>query len=420
MSHYDKSVFESNRRRLFELLPDNSALLLKSADMVIRTGDTPYPFCQDRNFYYLTGYDNRQAAILLKRTGNTLSTHMFVIQLTPLQIHWLGYLPSPEEVKALTGINSVRPIADLPTALVRLLLDVDTLYLDYPPVAIDRPLSEIHQLARKIQGSNPHVRVKRANPLMAQLREVKEEWEINRIKKAVEVTHSGLTRILKYLKPGVREFELDAWFRLELNLQKTSVAFPSIVANGKNATILHYNTLDDSAVANDLILFDLGAEYLNYSADISRTFPVSGKFNKTQRELYTIVLDANKKAIDAVKPGVTPFELNELTKRVLAEGMMTLGYINNAEEIGKYYTHGVSHSLGLDTHDIQSGNHTALAPGMVLTIEPGLYLSEKGIGIRIEDDIVVTENGGINLSDEIPKEISDVETWIKTAQSRGE
>jgi len=417
MTEIDQESFVLNRTRLFELLPDKSAVLLLAARPSIRSGDTNYPYSQDRNFYYFTGYDNRQAAVLMQKTGKQTSTQMFVIQLTDLQIHWTGYLPGPKEVEQLTGISPVHSIDNLPDILTRTLSDVETLYLDFHPLSIRDPLTPIHQLAEKIRLANPHLEIRRASSFIAKLREIKSAGEIDRLQTAVNLTHSGLNSMLSNLKPGIREFELEAWFNLALHLRQSCPAFPTIVAAGKNATILHYNSLDTTITDDELILFDLGAEFGHYSADISRTFPVSGRFTPEQKKLYDLVVEANIETISAVSPGLPIAKLNEITKNILANGMKQLGYITDNKEISRYYTHGVSHPLGLDTHDVHSAAFSTLQPGMVITIEPGLYLPEQQIGIRIEDDIVVTENGCINLSESIPKKADEVETWIADAQS---
>ncbi|MCD4653140.1 M24 family metallopeptidase, partial [bacterium] len=203
-----------------------------------------------------------------------------------------------------------------------------------------------------------------------------------------------------------------------LHRNRSCPAFPTIVASGENATILHYNSLNKTVSDGELLLLDLGAEYGHYSADISRTFPVSGRFTSKQRDIYNLVVEANIQTIEAIKPGIPISNLDEIAKRVLCEGMKKLGYIKKDAEISKYFTHGVSHHLGLDTHDVHSEKPTTLQPGMVITVEPGLYLPEFQIGIRIEDDVVVTKEGQINLSKAIPKKADEVESWIQDVQSK--
>ena len=391
MNSHAPEAFASNRRRLFELMPDRSAMLLMAASQKIRSGDTPYPYCQDKNFYYLTGHTHRQAALLLIKNASKTDTRMFVIELTPVQKHWLGHLPGPAEVREATGIESVLSIRDLPEVLSRSLKNTDILYVDFEPAGLHEPLNETLQLADTLHRKNPHLAIRRAFSLLARLREIKADWEVNRIRKAIGMTRDGITRILAHMAPGAMEYQMEAWFNLELHLQKTVPAFPTIAAAGRNATILHYTSVSDPLPDESLLLLDLGAEYLHYSADISRTVPISGRFSPAQRALYNLVLEANQRTIDAAKPGLTFNDLNNVTRKILGTGMKKLKYISNWAEISRYYTHGVSHPLGLDTHDVHSGHFSTLQPGMVVTIEPGLYIEEEGIGIRIEDDILITD-----------------------------
>ncbi|MBN1296324.1 aminopeptidase P N-terminal domain-containing protein [bacterium] len=410
-------AFADNRKRVFEQMPNNSAVLLTSAPPKIRSGDTPYPYCQDKNFYYLTGHNQRHAALLLIKKGTTTTTQMFVVRLTPLQIHWMGPIPGPEEVSKLTGISSVKSIDSLPDTLHRILQNLEILYVDFSPVSTTEPLTESLQLTESLRIRNPHLTIKNAASILTPLRTIKADWEVQRVKNAIRLTFTGLSRMLQEMAPGKTEYTLDAWFTLALQLERSVPAFPTIAATGKNATILHYTQLNDTLQDGDLLLLDLGAEYMHYSADISRTFPVNGTFTAQQRDLYTLVLEANVETIKAVKPGMSLMELNDITRNVLAAGMQRLGYITQGAEIANYYTHGVSHMLGLDTHDVHPDDNR-LVPGMVITVEPGLYLENEGIGIRIEDDVLVTDSGSENLSADIPKTAKDVENWIRNVQSQ--
>lgn len=208
------------------------------------------------------------------------------------------------------------------------------------------------------------------------------------------------------------EYEIEAYFNFELNKRGIKeFAFDTIAASGKNATVLHYSSNNTKTQDNELMLLDLGAQYQLYNADISRTFPLNGKFTERQKQVYNIVLKANEEVMKAVKPGVTLMELQNLCKSILAEGCKSIGLIKEDSELSKYYFHGVSHPLGLDTHDVGSRG-MKLEAGMIITDEPGLYIEEEGIGIRIEDDILVTENGYENLSQSIIKSVEDIESFM--------
>lgn len=412
-----KEMVAKNRQKLVDMLPDRSVILLFAAPLKIKSWDSHYPYCQDKNFFYLTGYENRSAAVLIKKNGTSVSTILFVVQLTPSQIHWTGYLPTPEEAATITGIQTVEPLDKLNQYLAATLKQTDHLFLDFHPVNPDEPLTDALQFAETIRGRNPHVAIHRIHDFMARLREIKSAEEIEKISEAIRLTHKGFEKLMCAIRPGVPEYEIEAYFNFELHRHRTIPAFTGIVASGKNATVLHYNAMKDSLKNGELVLLDLGAEFEHYSADISRTFPVNGRFSPEQRDLYSLVLEANIRTIEAVEPGLTLASLNTITRNILAEGLKKLGYLNDLPDVSKYFTHGVSHSLGLDTHDITSRNTDTLHPGMVITVEPGLYLPEKNTGIRIEDDVLVTETGCRNLSVDIPKTIVAIEDWMSSRQS---
>jgi len=226
------------------------------------------------------------------------------------------------------------------------------------------------------------------------------------------LTQKGMEAVLRHASPGVFEHELEAYFNFQLHRNRSCPAFASIFASGKNATILHYSDNNAPLEAGTLMLLDFGAEYQHYSADISRTFPVDGSFTSEQAALYDLVLEANVSTIGKAAPGQTLNELNAHTRSILARGLIDLQLIKSESEISNHYTHGVSHMLGLDTHDLSSGPDMKLKSGMVITVEPGLYFSKTGIVIRIEDDVLITETGSENLSSTIPKSRESIENLV--------
>jgi Xaa-Pro aminopeptidase len=245
------------------------------------------------------------------------------------------------------------------------------------------------------------------------MRMVKDETEIAAIRKAIELTDAGLRRVLETLAPGQMEYEAQAEF--EYAIKKgcaEGTAFDTIAGSGLNGCMLHYETNHCRIEENTLLLLDLGAKKDGYCADITRTYPVSGVYTERQKQIYDIVLAANLEVSRQARPGLTLRQLNEICKQKLSEGMMAIGKIESAEQIGTYYMHGVSHHLGLDTHDAHAHDETPLAPGMVITNEPGLYIDEERIGIRIEDDLLITEDGCEVLSSQIPRETKDIEALM--------
>ncbi|MBN2300702.1 MAG: Xaa-Pro dipeptidase, partial [Acholeplasmataceae bacterium] len=266
--------------------------------------------------------------------------------------------------------------------------------------------------AHQIKNLYPHVFVKSNQMILAELRMVKSEEEISQINEAIKITELGLNRIMQNLKPGLKEYEVEAEFKYVLNKNRTIPSFDIIAAGGKNATILHYVDNSSNILDRDLVLFDLGVDYENYCSDITRVYPANGKFTDRQKAVYEVVLKANKETIAWLKPGKTLKEFNDYGKAILIEGAKELGLITEDEEITKYYYHSLGHYLGLDVHDV--GNYSLPIPeGALITIEPGLYIAEEGIGIRIEDDIYVTKDGSINLSKDIIKEVDEIEAYMK-------
>jgi Xaa-Pro aminopeptidase len=270
---------------------------------------------------------------------------------------------------------------------------------------------EAHDYASFLQETYPEITIENANALFAKHRALKSADEVEAIRRAITVTKTALESVWSFAKPGMNEAELDAKYQYEVLKQSSSEAFDSIVAGGGNATVLHYVENNQPIKANDLVLTDIGSTYELYNSDITRTWPISGKFSARQQELYELVLSVNKDCIKKVKPGVTWEELNQFARQALAKGLVKLGVMNDESEIGKYYYHSIGHHLGLDVHD-SSLYHVPLEAGNVITIEPGIYIAEEQIGIRVEDDVLVTSSGCENLSKAIVKEIKEIEAAL--------
>ena len=237
--------------------------------------------------------------------------------------------------------------------------------------------------------------------------------EIEKIQESIDVTKGALENVLKNIKPGLYEYQVETFYDsfIKFNGQKVT-SFDTICATGKNATILHYVNNNTMIKDNDLVLFDLGCCTDYYISDISRTYPANGKFTPRQKEIYEIVLNCNKKCIEFLKPGLTWEDFNKYANSLLIEGLKNIGLIKENKELVKYYWHSIGHSIGLDTHDPSIYN-VKFEPGLIVTVEPGLYLEDEGIGIRIEDNVLITEDGCVNLSSNIIKEIDDIEKFMK-------
>ncbi|MGY4686985.1 aminopeptidase P family protein [Petrotoga sp. DB-2] len=403
---------KSRREKIMNGLEEGSMLILYSGKSPVKSADETYSFTPDRNFYYFTDLDIENAYLLIYKTESKTVEKLFIERNDPKLARWVGEKPSKEHCSKFSKIQE-EDISFLDElngyigdTLSRSNIKNVYLYLKSPHW---ENMTKEKQIAQETQRLFPHVSIKDVSAKIAELRTIKDEEEINNIKKAIEITREGILNIIKNSKPGMYEYELEAYF--DFSLRKNGVkdfAFKPIVASGPNSTILHYSANNRKTQEGDLVLLDLGAQYNYYSGDISRTFPISRQFSPRQAEIYQIVLDAQKEVQSQAKPGLTLFELNEIAKKSLADSCKKIGLIHSDEELSKYYFHSVSHFLGLDTHDVGDRN-IPLKPGMVVTNEPGLYIQEEGIGVRIEDDLLITENGCENLSREIPKDIEEIE-----------
>lgn len=411
----EASFFASNRSRVGEKMKDFSVLVLFAGRAAHRSADSLYDFTPNRHFYYMTGIDREHVLLLLvKRDGNVEET-LFVERPDELAAKWVGERLSSEKAGALSGVRNVKYLDEFEDNLTSVFhrSPVDTVYLSFEPEGWHDNNSATHQFARQVRDRMPYLQIENIHPVITELRTVKSEGEIAEIKKAIDITEEGIRNMLANVKPGMKEYQLEAFFNFSLRSNGVKEhAFPSIVAGGGRATVLHYVENDATLEDGNLVLIDLGAGMGYYSADISRTFPVNGKFTERQREFYEIVLKAELETIEAVKPGITLRELNDVTRAVLARELKRIGKITDDSQLSDYYYHGVSHSLGLDTHDVWDSRNT-LKPGHVITIEPGLYIADEGIGIRIEDDVVVTESGCEVLSPNIPKTVEEIESLIQ-------
>lgn len=396
-------------------MEDNSFALLFSGTRIPQSEDHDYPFSVNRNFYYLTGCDRENQILLISKRNGKISETLFTPKTNPDLEKWVGFYMTPETVKSLSHIDDVQPRESFENILGRMLSwqNLQYCYLDFDQNQLQQePISPSHRFANTIQRNYPGLTIRNLHYTLSQMRLIKSSAEIEEIRKAIAVTNEAIQNLWAHSQPGMKEYQLEAYFDFTLRSHGVSEhAFPPIVASGERATILHYVSNDLTAEDGELVLLDLGASSGYYAADISRTFPVNGKFSERQKAIYEAVLEAEEKVIAAVRPGVTWSELNQVAKDSLAESLVRLGIAKSKDEIDEYYYHSVGHPLGLDTHDV-GDRDVPLAPGMVITIEPGLYIAKEKIGIRIEDDIWVTENGHEVLSQAIPKTVSEIEQLV--------
>lgn len=415
---FDSTFFINNRKKLNHKINDNSLVVLFSDFSDEYTKYTP-----NKSLYYLTGIDEENSILLISEINGDIKETLYIERKDPNQEKWIGKSLSMEEAKEISGIENIKYIDEFQNYFDTLAINIDNIYLDlyysnFDNIVIEKeninyPKSRGVDIALQIHNKNENINVLNVYNIIGEIRSVKTDKEIMKIKKAIDITNEGIKSIMKNIKPNMYEYQLESHFDFTIKyLGANNFAFPTIAASGQNATILHYSDNNNLLKDEDLILLDLGAEYEYYDSDISRTLPISGKFNERQKTLYNIVLKAQEETIKSIKPGITLRELNDITNKVLAQELKEIGLIKSDSELRKYFYHGVSHSLGLETHD-PGINNRPLEPGMVITIEPGLYIEEEGIGIRIEDDILVTKEGYINLSENIIKTVEEIEEFIK-------
>ena len=406
------------RNRFIEKLPKNSISILFGGSEIRKSADEAFKFQIDYNLYYLTGIKQAETILLFAKRNDCVKTILFIQKFDELKEKWTGIRLKEDKAREISGIETVLFTEDFGNESERVIKEFNevSICLDYESAAnygsFDKFLS-VEEYKNSLSKAFKHLSFLDISDDLKLLRMVKSECEIAELRKAIHNTNIGLIEILKQLKPNKFEYDMAALFKYNIALDNNSkLSFNTIAASGKNATILHYPDPSDKMKDGDLLLLDLGSDHNEYKADISRTYPINGKFNEMQRKIYNIVLNCNKHIIDIIKPGLTIKNLQEETKRFMANELIKLNLISEPDEIIKYYYHNVSHHLGLDTHDI-SLRELPLVKGNVITVEPGLYIKELGIGIRIEDDVLVTEDGSECLSKEILKEIKDIESMME-------
>lgn len=410
----NKEFYVSNRAKLMEGVEDNSAVIIFAGTAPHMSADAHYNHVPNRNFLYLTGIDRENVILLITKAKGKVEETLFIEKSDPVMAKWVGERISKEEAGKLSGISKIAYIDNFNDSISMLgFANFENMYLDLERRGWDSMQSVSQLFAKEVGEKYPSFRVRNIYNAIRDLRVIKSKEELEDMKKAIDITEEGIKSMMKNAKPGMMEYEIEAYFDFELMRRGVRQhAFNTIAASGVNGTILHYVENNCKTGENDLILCDLGAQYNYYCADITRTFPVSGKFTDRQKAVYNVVLKALEETTKAIKPGVPFVDLNEVCKKVLIDGCKELGLIKEDSEISKYYYHGVSHYLGLDTHDVGTRN-VNLTPGMVLTVEPGLYIEEEKIGIRIEDDVVVTESGHDVLSMNILRTVEEIENLMK-------
>ena len=415
------SELSSRRARLFELMKENSVAIIHAGVSKIASEDEFYPFTVNNCFFYLTEVKQEHSVLMLIKGIGAKKVYLFIDEYNELKEKWLGKKLNYNEASQISEIQNVYPMSNFQNMLELALTNKDNqygkisnLYIDLTPeLKIEDSLST-QTYAEQLRSQFPSIEILDIKPLITSLRMVKTPYEIAKLHDAISATNMGINKLICELKPGMMEYELADIFEFYGRQHgRRQLAFPTIVANAKNGTCLHYPTQESTIKEDTLILFDLGYQADGYCADISRTYPVNGEYSGMQKAVYKSVLRTNKEIIAYARPGLTIKDLQEKAREILKEECIKLGILRPDEDVIKYYFHNVSHHLGLDTHDA-SNREKPLEPGNVITVEPGLYIPELEIGVRIEDDVLIKEDGAECLSIEIPKEIEDIEKLFRS------
>lgn len=413
----NKEFFKNNRQKLIEEIEDNSVIVLFAGNAPKKSGDENYPFTPNRNFYYFTGINEEGPILILSKIKGIVNERLFIKEIDEERERWVGKSIRSNEAEEISAVKNIDYLGNFKEYLNRVFSESEeiNLYLDMERDSFYELETIGENFSEEVKKRYPFVRIKNIFPKIIPLRMVKSEEEIKEMKKAIEITIKGVESLMKNAKAGMKEYELEAYYEFVCRSNGIKdYAFKTIAAAGKNATILHYVDNNSEIKDGDLILFDLGAQNNYYNADITRTFPVNGVFSERQKEVYNAVLRVNERVIKTIKPGLEYKELNKMATEWIAEECINLGLIKDKKEVSKYYWHSIGHSLGLDTHDISNKDrNTIFKEGMVWTVEPGIYIEEESIGIRIEDDVLITSDGVQVLTKDMIKTVEDIEEFMK-------
>lgn len=413
------NLYSKRRERILKAVKANCAFMFFSGKAPMRSEDDAYEFSVNRNFYYLTGLDAENMVLLMSNIDGVLKETLFILPYDELLAKWVGGRMLPEDASTISDIQDVLKVDELDSTVATLIEktrkdNAFKMYFDMWHYNMDQELTPAINYANMLKNKYPYLIIKDSFPIITSSRLVKDKIEIGEIKKAIHMTNLGVQQMMKTAKPGVNEMAMEGVFDFVLRQAMCREnAFATIAASGEKATILHYRDNNKAMADGELFLCDLGATSNHYCADISRTFPVNGKFSVRQKELYDIVLGAQKIVEENAKVGI---KLKDLNQMVIDYYKIELPKHGLNKDVKEYYFHSVSHHIGLDVHDVNGGLGDTLQTGNVISNEPGLYVADEGIGIRIEDDLLITGTGVEVLSKEIIKTTEEIEAFMNGQQ----
>ncbi len=414
-------LFKENRKQLSELLVAKSLAVVNANDVLPTNADGSLVMHPNSDLFYLSGIEQEESILLLFPDASDPKLREILFVREPnehLQI-WEGYKHSKEDARKISGIRNVKWLSEFPGLFRILMCEATSAYLncnEHKRAAVEVETRD-DRFITQCKRDYPLQNFRRLAPLLHDLRIVKSPLEIDLLKEAVSITEKGFRRVLKFLKPGVTEYEVEAEWAREFLRRRAKFAYSPIVASGKNNCVLHYLQNDQTCKKGQLLLLDVGACYANYNADLTRTIPVSGKFTRRQKQVYNAVLRVLRASTAGATVGKLHSDWQKESEDMMTEELLKLGLLKPAQvkkqtaeqpAVKKYFMHGLGHPLGLDVHDVGDSSKPFQA-GCVLTVEPGIYIPEEGFGVRLEDDIVVTADGPVNLMAKTPVETDEIE-----------
>ncbi len=426
----DSKLFIQNRKQLARLTAPNSIIILHANDILPTNADGVLPFYQNKDLFYLSGIDQEDTMLVMfpDFVEEKFREVLFIKETSELIAIWDGSKLTKEEASKASGIETVYWIHEFDKVVKQLFFEAENIYLntnEHTRASVPI-LTKERRFVDECKKKYPLHQYHRLAPILSKLRAVKSSIEIDLLQAACNITEQGFRRVLSFVKPGVFEFEIEAEFIHEFVRNRSrGFAYSPIIATGGNACVLHYIDNQDQCQDGDLILFDVGAEYANYNADMTRTIPVNGRYTDRQKAVYNAVLRVMRKAMSLLTPGNNLVDYHEEVGKIMESELIELGLIDRTDVKNqdpkhplykKYFMHGTSHHLGLDVHDVGS-KYMPFEAGMVFTVEPGIYIREENIGIRLENDVVITSNGVNDLMKTIPIETEEIEELMSGSNS---
>jgi Xaa-Pro aminopeptidase len=427
----DAGVFEANRRRLAGLLEPHSLAVVNANDLLPTNADGTLRAVPNSDLFFLTGVEQEESLLLMFPDADDPRQReiLFLRETSGLIATWEGHKLTKEEARHATGVRNVQWLAEFPKLFHRLMCDAQQVYLDTNEHKRAEIVVETREarFVKWVQARYPLHDYRRLAPLMHRLRVVKQPAEIKLLRQACTITKAGFERVCRFVKAGVNECEVEAEFAHEFIRRRGAFAYPPIIASGANACVLHYAQNDQPCRAGELLLIDVGASYANYNSDLTRTIPVKGRFTRRQKQVYNAVLRVLRSSIQGLAPGKKWQQWQEEAEAAVGRECVDLGLLRPRElkkpvddpaqkAVKKYFMHGLGHPLGLDVHDV--GYLTEpFAAGWVMTVEPGIYIPDEGLAVRLENDVLITENGVVDLMADIPIEVEDIEALMHSRSS---